>query len=222
MSRRNEQGFTLPELLIVMIVTAILSGVILGFFVNQIRAIVIASAKQDLLEQAQIGLDYTAQDVRVSANADDSNRWPDANAPNPTDQYSWQSNASSLILATGAQDQNHNVLFDDPSKYITAKDNHIYFISNGTLYRRILASTITGNAAVTTCPEAVATSTCPADKTILQNVASFSVQYIDGSGNQVVPSSARSILLNVTLSKHEYNQDITATYAEQMVFRNDS
>jgi len=78
MSRRNEQGFTLPELLIVMIVTAILSGVILGFFVNQIRAIVIASAKQDLLEQAQIGLDYTAQDVRVSANADDSNRWPDA------------------------------------------------------------------------------------------------------------------------------------------------
>jgi prepilin-type N-terminal cleavage/methylation domain-containing protein len=216
----RQAGFTLPELLIAMIVAVFMSAVIIGFMDNGLRANVIAQAQQQLLSNAQLGLDYAAKDIRLSANADDTNRWPDANAPNPADQYSWQSDGSTLILATAAQDASSNILFDDPSKYITAKDNHIYFVSNGTLYRRILASTISGNAAVTTCPPASASSSCPVDKTVLQNVSSFTVIYIDGSGNQVTPSNARSILLSVTLDIHKYNQDVTASYQEQMVFRN--
>lgn len=213
-------GFTLPELLIAMIVAVFMSGVIIAFMDNGLRANVIAQSQQQLLTDAQLGLDYAARDIRLSANADDANRWPDANAPNPADQYSWASNSSTLILATAAQDSSGNILFDDPSKYITAKDNHIYFVSNGTLYRRILASTTSGNAAVTTCPAATASSSCPVDKAVLQNVSNFTVTYIDGAGNQVTPSSARSILLGVTLDIHKYNQDVTASYQEQMVFRN--
>lgn len=218
----NERGFTLVELLVVMIITVLLSGVIMGFVVDQLRSGVIDSAKQQLLAQAELGLDYTAKDIRLSANADANNRWPDANAPDPADQYSWQSGSDTLVLATGAQDSSGNILFTDPSKYITAKDNHVYFLSNGTLYRRILASPASGNAAATTCPSDSASSSCPADKVVLSDVSSFSVTYIDSSGQPVTPTSARSILLSVTLDSKAYGEDITASYSTQMVFRNDS
>lgn len=215
-------GFTLVELLTVIVIAVLLSGVIMGFVADQLRSSTIETARQQLLSDAQLGLDYAAKDIRLSANADANNRWPDTYAPDSGDQYSWTSDGSTLILATAAQDSSGNIIFTDPSKYITAKDNHLYFVQNGTLYRRILASTAAGNAATTTCPADSASSTCPADKILLDNVSSFSVTYIDAAGNTVTPTNARSIILSVTLNVRKYGEDIAASYSEQMVFRNDS
>lgn len=222
MPRSRAGGYTLVELLTVIIIAVLLSAVIMGFVADQLRSSTIETARQQLLSDAELGLDYAAKDIRLSANADANNRWPDTYAPDSSDQYSWSSDASTLILATAAQDASGNIIFTDPSKYITAKDNHIYFVQNGTLYRRILASTAAGNAAATTCPVADASSACPADKVVLGNVSSFSVTYIDAAGASVTPTSARSIILSVTLDTRKYGEDITASYSEQMVFRNDS
>lgn len=222
MSKRTSQlGFTITELLVAIIVGTILSGAIMGFMTDELKQSTISLAKAGLLHDAEVGLDTVANDIRLSSNADDNNRWQDANAPVASSPYSWQSNSTTLILATAAIDTSGNILWQDANNYIPYKNNVIYFLKNGTLYKRILAADIAGNSAVTSCPSASVTASCPADRVMLQNVSSFSVAYHDGNGTNVTPSSARSVVLTVTLSKTEYNQALTATYTTQMVFRND-
>src|SRR5581483_1667910 len=154
-------------------------------------------------------------------NADDDNRWQDSYAPVAGSPYSWQSNSTTLILATAAVSTSGNILWQDANNYIPYKNNVIYFLQNGTLYKRILAANVANNSAITSCPAAHATASCPADRVMLQNVSSFSVAYHDGNGSNVTPSNARSVVLTVALSKTEYNQALTANYTAQMVFRND-
>lgn len=222
MSKRSSQlGFTITELLVAIIVGTILSGAIMGFMTDELKQSTISLAKAGLLHDAEVGLDTTANDIRLSSNADDNNRWQDANAPVAGSPYSWQSNSTTLILATAATDTSGNIIWQDANNYIPYKNNIIYFLQNGTLYKRILAADVANNSAVTSCPASSATASCPADRIMLQNVSSFSIAYHDGNGADVVPSSARSVVLTVTLSKTEYNQALTETYTTQMVFRND-
>ncbi len=218
---RRTQGFTLVELLIAISVTTIMSVVVLGFMTDSIQSSSIATAKQSLLYDAQQGINAAASTIRLSANADINNRWPDDNAPTSGDPYSWQSSNSTLILATAAQNSARNIIFSDPSHYITEKNNIIYFVKNGVLYRRILASTASGNAAKTTCPANLANSSCPADQVVLRNVQTFSISYRDGSDAVVSPVEARSIILSTTLRTSKFGQRISASYTTRMVFRND-
>lgn len=217
----NQSGMTLVELLIALVITGLLMTVIVGFSTDKLRDSALQGAKNDLLTNAQTGLNRVTNDIRLANSADDQNRWSDNNAPGaPGDLYSWNSSASVLILAIAAQDSSGNILFDDAHDYVSAKNNSIYYVSNGTLWRRTLAAPKTGNAATTSCPSSTANATCPADRRVLDDVSDFQVTYYDGSDQQVDPSSARSIKLQVTLTRHVYGQNITVSYTTRMVFRN--
>lgn len=222
MKRLNDQGgFTIVELITVIVVLVIVSAAVVAFSVNNTIEAARVSTRADLLTNAQIGLDRMANDIRLSSKADDNNRWADSNSPtSPSNNYGWQSSSSTLILATSAQTSNGTILFDDKADYITTKNNYIYYLSGGTLYKRILAAPVTGNSAVTTCPASLATASCPADKVVLTNVNSLSIQYFDNLNQQVDPASARSIQLTVQLGSTSFGQAITANYTTRMVFRN--
>jgi Tfp pilus assembly protein PilX/type II secretory pathway component PulJ len=164
----DQRGVTLIELGIALVITAALVGIIISFAVDKQQQSAQQTIKNDLLTTAETGLNTVANDIRLSARADDNNRWQDTNAPGaPSNQLSWQSNGSTLVLATAAQDGSRNILFDDVHDYVTAKNNYVYFVSNHTLYRRTLAAPKTGNAAKTTCPASLATASCPADKVMV-------------------------------------------------------
>lgn len=217
----NQSGMTLIELGIALTITAALATIIIGFSVDKLEQSAIQSTKFALLSNAETGLDTMARDIRLSSAADDNNRWNDANAPGaPSNKLSWASNSTTLVLAVAAQNSSGNIIFDDAHDYVSAKNNVIYYLKNGSLYRRVLADSVSGNSARTTCPPASASSSCPADDDILDNVGSLSVQYFDGDNQQVSPSSAHAIQLSVTLKVTKYGQDTTASYTERMVFRN--
>lgn len=192
----------------------------MGFMTNELVQNTINLTKVGLLHDAEKGLDTTANDIRLSSNADDNNRWPDQYAPDPNNQYSWQSNGTTAILATAATDIHGNILWVDKNNYIPYLNNIIYFVQSGTLYKRILAAQVSGNAALTTCPAGHTSQSCPADGIIASNVTSFSVAYHDGNDNNVDPASSSSIILQITLSQNSFNQPISASYTERMVFRN--
>jgi hypothetical protein len=158
-------------------------------------------------------------DVRLSAFAEESNRWPDDNAPGG--EFGWQSDSNTLVLATAAEDSDRNVLFDDSAEYISHKNNIIYFLSNDSLYKRVIAAPVTGNSEVTTCPEAQATASCPADKVMLRNISSFSVKYLDGNNAEVIPTNARSVEVTIGRYTEEYSRPVSVSYTTRMVFRND-
>ncbi len=215
--RLHNAGYTLVEMVITLSVIGILLSVIGMFAVNVLGQTTVESVRATLLGESQIALDRATNDIRLSAGADLNNRWADGNKAGG--DYSWASSGNTLVLATAVVNSSNNVIFADPAKYISEKNNVIYFVSNGTLYKRILASPIAGNDSKTTCP--TKTSTCPADDALLQNVTNFSIKYLNGEDVEVSPPDARSIELTVGTSTKRFSQTIQNSYTTRAVFRND-
>lgn len=216
---RLQQGFTLIELLAVMIVMSILSLMLANFIITWLDAANIAQDRADLLANTENALDTVTNDIRLSGSADQNNRWTDANGPSGN-QFGWASGAQVLVLAKAAVDSSNNIIFSDPAKYISQKDNEIYYLSGTTLYRRTLASDSANDAATTTCPPSSATASCPADKIVATGVSSLTFTYYDASENIVSPADARSVQVAITLTKLQNGTTISASYTARMVFRN--
>lgn len=218
----NRFGFTIIEVLVTVTVASGMIMLVTAYMINNIQQSSLATARQDIITETQQTLDVAANDIRLSANADLNNRWADTHAPGGSGSpYSWQSSSTVLVLATAAENKQGNIIFSDPNNYITYKNNIIYFINNKTLYKRILAASVTGNKAKTSCPSASASTSCPSDTELIHNVTSFSVRYLDGLNQDVQPTDARSIELQLATSKRIYSQTISANYTTKMVFRND-
>lgn len=219
---RNNAGFTIVEGLVVLVVTTIMVLVITNFMLQNILQTALATTRDTIIKEVEQSLDLAAKDVRLSANADEDNRWPDANSPGGAgNQYGWQSNNSTLVLATAAEDTSANIIFSDPHNYITEKNNIVYFVQDGTLYKRTIAAPVSGNGSVTSCPVASASSACPADKELLHNVTDFDISYLNGQNQSVTPTDARSIEMHVTVSKKVFGQTVSTDYTTRMVFRNE-
>lgn len=222
MSRQYAAGFTMVEVLVTVSVTTAVLLVIGTFMTHSLQTTTLETANAAILHEVQLTLDTVANDVRLSANADQNNRNPDANSPGgSSNQFGWTSDVSTLVLATAATTSSHTIIFSDPANYVTTKNNIVYFVSNGTLYKRIIAANVTGNSAKTTCPANKVTETCPSDKELLHNVSAFSIRYVDGSNNTVLPTSARSVEIDLTAARTQYKQTQSASYTTRMVFRND-
>lgn len=221
MKRLNAKGFSIVELTVTVAVIAILTVVIATFTVTTLEQYAATQARANLLSETQLALGVAQNDIRLSASADESNRWPDDNAPGAPDDFSWLYSENVLILATAVLDNDDNVIFADPAEYISEKNNNIYFVDDGTLYRRTLASPVANNKANTTCPASAVTSSCPADTVLLRNVQDFTVRYLNENDAEVDPPDARSVEISVTVSKRTFQRDITVDYKTRMVFRND-
>lgn len=220
MKRLSTDGFTLVDAMLSVIVSTLVIIVITTYVLNNIQQSAEASTRDTLIKETETSLDLMANDVRLSANADQNNRWPDANAPGGN-QFGWQSNGSTLILATAAQDSANDIIFSDPNNYITEKNNIVYFVKDSTLYKRVIADPVSGNKAVTTCPSGSASASCPADKELLHDVTLFDVTYLDGQNQEVTPTDARSIEVHVKVEKSSFKKPVDADYTTRMVFRND-
>ncbi len=219
---RSQSGFTLVELMTSITIIGILSGIVVAFGVNGLANYNFSYNRGVLLDQAYLGLRGVGEVIQQSASADDHNRIEDTNGPGaPANLFGWTSDDDTLILASAAEDNSGNILFQDEAQYITYKNNVIYYLSGNSLKRRVLAADIANNKTVTTCPVEAATSSCPADVTVLENVDNFEVKYYDSQNQEVDPDEARSIGLEVSLSKNVQGRSITADYQTRMVFRND-
>ncbi len=218
----KNHGFTLVETIIALAVTSILMFIVIDFMTNSIVQYSRTEKRSQLLNEAQAGLDVIGNDIRLSGNADLNNRWEDDNAPNaPTNLLSWQSTNIQLVLATAVTDTAGNIIFADPARYISEKNNTIYYVSNRTLYKRTLASPVAGNATKTTCPTNLANANCLSDRKILDDVETFDVKYYNAQNQEVTPTDARSIELYVKLQEYNNNQPVSIAYSTRMVFRND-
>lgn len=222
LTKLTTTGFTVIEASVALTVTVVLLIIILNFWANNLRQHATNEARATLLSQAHRAVDEMTTDIRLSAAADATNRWPDAHAPAaPTDVHSWQSDASTLILASAAEDSDGNILFADASQYSSHKNNTIYFVRNGNLYRRTLAAPEADNRTTTSCPAEATTISCQADTLIAEGVNSFTVRYLNGDNQEVAPDEARAVELQLGLATARFGQPIDVSYTTRMVFRND-
>ncbi len=218
----NEAGFTIIEVVVSVVLVAIMITVITGFGLSTLSSYSINTARAELLGDARLATDIVNRDIRLSANVDEANRIDDNNAPNaPDDTLSWQSDENVLVLATPAEDTDGNILFADASNYVTEKNNHIYYVENGELRRRVLAADVAENSAVTTCPPEQASEDCPADSVFAENVATFQLRYVDRLGEETTVDNARAVEMVLELAAERFGRTIEVNQESRMVFRND-
>ncbi len=216
----NQHGLSLIELIVTTAVTGVLIVIVMSFLSNQMVENAIQNARAILLLESQTALDVVNSDIKHAARVDDINRWSDPHAPGaPGDPYSWDPGPEVLILATPAKDESNNFLYDDPFAYITHKNNLVYFVEDGTLYRRTLAGDIEGNALATTCPQE--TPDCPSDTELINNVTDLEVNYFNADDEEVEPDEARSVRVSIVVTDTVYGRDVTEKYSIRSVFRNE-
>ena len=208
------------ELLVATVVISTLIILMMNFVGGRIAGNARLNAISDLQLQTKLTLDVINRDIKHSANVDDQNRWADSYSPtSPGNDYGWVSDNSTLIIARPASNSNNTILYEDPQTYISYKDDLIYFVSNNTLYKRILAAEVANNKAQTTCP--AGTSGCAEDIKLADNVSSFAVTYYDGNDDIVSPTIARSVAVTIRAERTIFGRQLSEEQTIRTVFRNE-
>ncbi len=224
----NQRGFSMLEMLVAISLSGLLLLVVGNFMTNGIR-----SANQDynqtiVLVNTKAAVESVARVVRESRSVLSANTQADANAPGaPSNLYSWSGAAGSgatLILAVPARDTSNNLIYVDGTHDNLYTDDVIFYLDASTdrLYKRTIKNTSApNNRAVTTCPPALASPSCPADALIVEDVANLTTAYLDADGVSVsLPSGTEAISYTVTESKMVGSRTYTASYTTIATLRN--
>lgn len=200
--KQNQDGFTIPELMTVLVVTVILSAVIIFFGFNFWRSGALLQADQETLTTRLNAGDYIRENVGESTGLIVQNSIPDTHTllsdPNqPTGEY-WQelhavSPVNTPVGGAGtitplfyfrkfSTDSDRNVIMNSTNPY---EDEVILYLNGST--KQLLARTLANpnapdNRQKTTCPPYAATPSCPADKVVAGDVESIDLRYFSRNG----------------------------------------
>ncbi len=204
MIRLNEDGFTIPELLTVIVTTAIFTGLVLYFGISYWRYGYLLEADLDTFVNRLNAQDFLRETFATSSGLITQNSIPDANTHNPDpavagEQYWIPIHAIPGNTPLGASNTTTPLLYykrfstNTSGSYIMNgaqpyEDEYVIYLDGTTkqLLQRSLANpSASGNRLKTSCPPASASSACPADKVIISDLASVDLQYFSKSGNLI-------------------------------------
>jgi prepilin-type N-terminal cleavage/methylation domain-containing protein len=204
MRHKDQSGFTLPELISVMAVSLLFSGLIMYFAFEYWRA----TATIDNNLQTFVGRLNAGDRLRDSLNASsgliiqnsiEDSHVGDPDTSIPAGTYWTPLHATPGNTPLGVSGTATPILyFKSPSRSASKtiilngtqpyEDEYILYL-DGTakeMRMRVLAnSNAPGNGAHTTCPSGSTTSTCTIDRLIATNIESVDIRYFSRSGNLI-------------------------------------
>jgi hypothetical protein len=126
-----------------------------------------------------------------------------------------------IVIAFPAVDTDRNYIIDTATGE-PYNNEFVYFKSGTTLYKRILADpAATGNSLRTTCPASLASSSCPADKVLLDTLDDMVFTLYDQDDIVTAdPLLARSVKIDLFLEKDTFGDPLTLDYSIQTTLRN--
>ena len=199
---RQQDGFTIPELIIMMVVTTILTILVLSFTMSYWGAAArLENDSATLVSRLNAG-DALRDQLNVASGLISQNSIADTNAavvdPTAGPGYWLALHAvpGTVITPTSgiapvfyfqapSTDKSRNFIMNGSQWY---SDEFVLYLdgSSKTLkLRRLINPNAAGDRLTTTCPPAQATATCPADKVLAENVSSVDTRYFSRSGNTI-------------------------------------
>lgn len=216
---KEQAGFTLVELTVVVSVTSIVAVVFLGVITNYFVVITRNNELTDMTVNAQNLLRTTVENIRYGNGVEQTNTISDPNAPSG----GWNTSNTNfvIVIPVPAEDTSRNYI-TDPSTGSPYMNELVYYKSGTTLMERILANpSAVGNALQTTCPANLATSSCPADKTLATYVSSMTfVLYDQNAATTTTPTQARSINIVLTMQRNAPISPLSVTSNIRVTLRN--
>lgn len=199
---RNQSGFTVPELISVMVVTLMFTTLIMYFTLQSWGSTETLKSDLEVFSGRLTAGDRLRDTLNASTGLISQNSLADTQTNNPDPAIVsgafWipihaipgikpvggSGTTTPLIYySQPALDSGKNYVMNGTSPYL----NEYVLYMNGTtkqlLLRSIANSSAAGNITKSSCPKAVATTSCPADIIIAENVASISMRYFSRAGN---------------------------------------
>lgn len=216
---KNQKGFTITEIVIAISVSAILSSVLFmvtfRFYSNALQA----QITTEMALESQTILTQMVEDIRLADSINTTNVITDANSP--TGGWVTSDPSNIIIIANPAKNSSQDIIYNS-STSLPYKNEFIYFISGGKMYKRILKNTsATGNLATTTCPQIAVTAICPPDKFFSDKINNLTFTFYDiNDATTASASSARSVLLTVNMTKTVFGKVITLANSTRVTLRN--
>lgn len=214
-----QKGFTIVEVIIAVGVSTILAGtlftVTLYYYANALQS----QITTEMALESQVILTQLVDDIRLADSIASTNTISDTYAPTG----GWMTNDPSniIIIQSPALDSNRNIIYDTNtgSPY---SNEFIYYSSGTNMNKRILKNVdAAGNTAVTTCPSANATATCPADRTFSKRLSNLTFTFYDASNVTTSDATlARSVSLNVDMSEKVFGKTLTLSNSTRTTLRN--
>lgn len=189
---RSSPGFTLVEIVVVVPFLIIIATSFIAFLATTIVNLGVEGAKTELQAKAQTAVNAISDDLFRTEGF-----WLTPNGVSDTNKSGgWNAvSDNALIVSELAYDKDR---FQDSRQYVyknspgscstdakydnpIATNTLVYFVQNGVLYERVLVPSQAGNCdstyRKTSCPEASASSTCPADRKLATEVQSIAFEY---------------------------------------------
>ena len=216
---QRSAGFTLVELLISITVVASLSIGLMAIIINDFVVMTRNNTQLDMSVDSQNLLRVTVEALRYGAGVRQNNTITDINAP----AGGWStSNASFvIIIAVPAFDSSRNYIIDSATgnPYF---NELVYYKSGSTLMQRSLAHpSATGNALTTSCPESLASPSCPADKKLTDNVKTMVFTLYDQDNDSTTdPLLARSVKIDLAMERDTFGDPLTLDNSIRVTLRN--
>lgn len=202
--KRLQNGFTITELLVVIILSALFSTLILYFFINYFRYGYLLQADLETLTTRLNAGDFLREAVGTSTGLIIQNGIGDTHTNNPDPAISsnlyWvpihaipgnkpvgSSGTSTPLIyfRRFSLNSSGNYIMNGSQPY---EDEYVLYL-DGTaksLMQRTLANPgATGDRAKTSCPPALATASCPADKTVASDLGSVDSRYFSRTANLI-------------------------------------
>lgn len=229
---KNQSGFSLLELLTAVVIIGILAVVVADFYTSRLIDYARTNATIILQTNTKGALETMQKDVRSARTVESANQWADVNGPGGN-QYGWTSSTgspSTLVLAVPVSDTSGNLSYTDSTHTALQTNDVIYYVNstNHILYRRVIVNPICASAGGTvncsmrsTCPPASATSSCPADGKVIEDIANLQVAYYD-SNNASTSTIANVYSVDITLteSRAEFGRTFTSALTSRATLRN--
>lgn len=199
---KEESGFTLIELLIVMVMTAFFTSLIMFFTFSYWRYGYSIAADLDTFVTRLNAGDVLREVVGTSTGFITQNSIADPRANNPESVGSGYWTVQHAIpgnTPVGATGTTTPLLYFRRFSLTTTgayilngaqpyEDEYVLYLNGTTkqlLLRSIANPSATGNRLKSSCPKAVASSSCPEDKIVADNIVSVDKRFFSRSGNLV-------------------------------------
>lgn len=216
----NQNGFTLPELIIGIGLSSALAVTILGILMNYFSIMHRQNITVDMTVDSQNLLRSTVEELRYGAGVRQTNSIVDLNGPGG----GWNTNNTSfvIIIASPVTDNNGDYVID-PITGNPYNNELVYFQNGRNLYRRTLTNPLAiGNTKKTTCPPVSASSLCPADVLLNENVRDMVFTLYDQDNNSTTNALlARSVRIDIQMERDTFGQPLQVDNSIRITLRNE-
>lgn len=218
----DNRGFTLVELNISMTVMGILAVGFMAIFTTFVTVTNRTNYTIEMTNDSQNLLRTMVEELRNGAGVRQTNSAvtnPDPNSP----AGGWNTGNTNFVIITAvpAQDSSNEYILD-PATGRPYLNEFVYYKQASVLYKRTLAhKDAVGNKIKTSCPAALASATCPADKKLVETIKTMAfVLYDQDNALTTDPLLARSIKIDLTLEKKTFGAPLTFDNSIRTTLRN--